>query len=297
MEDTSPVLLLSRERPLEPDSHIFRINRNRIIYIPVDQLKGYRHEISENLEEILKDNTIPKTDKMYAIYISFTNQLERLMKSGDIKVARYIFRDISLFVTNTLNDSTSISIFLSLMRNDAHNIALHMFNVGTYATMLTKMLYPDMSRAQLEKLSRGYFLHDIGMLKIERKLLTIKRKYTPEEFEEIKKHPVTGADLLKDELKIHDQSVIKIVLEHHERSDGTGYPYGKKNINRFARICAICDVFDAITSKREYKKQQPKTPFEALRDERDFFVNEFGSELYEAFVKSLGVKYTERRTQ
>ncbi len=292
LNETKPVLLLSKDAPLNKDSQIFQSNANRIVYIPFEQLANYKQAITKHLEEILKDKSIPKSSKMYAIYVSLTNQLEKLMNSGQISVAKNISREISLFIANTLNDTGSISIFLSFIKNDAHNIALHMFNVGTYATLLTKMLYPDISRAQLEKLSRGYFLHDIGMLKIDRNVVNKKGKYTPEEFEFMKQHPILGVQILKEELGIHDQSVLKIVLEHHERSDGSGYPYGKTNINRFARICAICDVFDAMTSKRSYKERTPKTTFEALKEEKEFFLGEFGKELYEAFVKSLGARST-----
>ena len=284
INETKPILLLSKDAPLDKDSKIIKNNSNHMIYIPSEQVKSYKNLISENLNEILKDSSISKTSKLYATYITMTNQLDRLMNEGKIAVTNDIFKDVSYMVANILNDTSSMSVFLSFIKGDIHNIAIHMFNVGTYATMLTRMLYENISNIQLEKLSKGYFLHDIGMLKIDKKIVNKKGKYTEEEYNEIKKHPVLGVEILKEELRINDPNVIKIVLEHHERSDGNGYPYGKTDINRFAKICAMCDVFDAITSKREYKKNNPKTTFEALKENKDFFISEFGKDHYEAFV-------------
>ncbi len=296
MNETQPVLLLSKDAPLSKDSSVFKNNADRLIYIPAHQLKSYRQQITGTLEQIINDPTISKRNKMYAVYVSLTNQLERLISEGKIADIEDVDRDISLFIAHTLNDTEALGAFLSMIKSETHNLAIHMFNVGTYATTLTHILFPDISRAQLEKIARGYFLHDIGMIRIDKNIVNKKGKLTPEEFEEIKKHPLLGVEILKNEMKILDQVVLKIVLEHHERKDGSGYPYGKTDINRFARICAMCDVFDALTSKRDYRKEMPKTTFEALKEEKEFFINEFGKEYYEAFVKCLGLKTSHKRS-
>ncbi len=284
MNKTQPVLILSKNTPLKKGSLLFKHYANRIIYIPSEQLQAYKQLITNSLDDILKDESMPEQHKMYAIYVTFTNQLEMLMNNKNISIAKNISKNMTKFVGSILNSSSSISIFLSFIENNIHNIATHMFNVGIYSTMLTKILYPDISSTQLEKVATGYFMHDIGMIKIDKNILQKKDKYTKKEYEEIKKHPVLGAEILEKELKIKDPNIIKIILEHHERKDGSGYPYGKKDINRFARICSMCDIFDAITSKREYKDNPPETTFEALKNNKEFFVDEFGKEFYEAFV-------------
>ncbi len=289
VNETNPVLLLSKDAPLEKNSQIFKNNSNRLVYIPSKQLNSYKHLVADTLDEIMEDKELSKSSKMYAVYISLTSRLEMLMNEGNIAATNGIFKGISHLIANTLNDTSSISVFLSFIKNDIGNISTHMFNVGTYATMLTKMLYPDISNIQLEKLAKGYFLHDVGMLKIDKKIVNKKEKYTDNEYEEIKKHPLLGVEIVKNELKINDPNIIKIVLQHHERKDGSGYPNGITDINRFAKICAMCDIFDAITSKREYKEDTPKTTFEALKENKEFFVQEFGKDHYEAFVKCFKV--------
>ncbi len=284
LDETKPVLLLGKNTPLEKDSPILEYNSNFIAYIPANQLASYKKYISNNIDEILNDNTLSKKNKMYALYVSMIDNFENLVKNNDLSIAKNVSKDVGRFVAHAINDAVAISIFMSFIRSDIHNLAVHMFNVGVYASMLTKKMFEDLSLQKLEEISKGYFLHDIGMLKIDKKIVQKTTKYTPEEYEEIKKHPIYGVEIIKNELKIHSPIVEKIILEHHERKDGSGYPFGKREINPFARICAMCDIFDAITSKREYKNELPKTTFEALKENREFFVSEFGREMYETFV-------------
>lgn len=285
MEKTKPILLLDKDLPLSESSPILEYNSNFIAFIPETQLKEFKNFVSENLDNILNDSNISKRNKMYAMYVSMINNMEELVNTRNLNLCSKVTKDVSKFIAQTINDSMAISIMLSFIRNDSYNLALHMFNVGVYASMLTKKLHPELSTKKMEEISKGYFLHDIGMLKIDKEIVTKKGKYTEEEYKEIKKHPEYGVEMLKNELKIFSPIMEKIILEHHERKDGSGYPYGKTEINEFARICSMADIFDAITSQREYKENLPKTTFEALREEKDFFIREFGKNKYEAFIK------------
>ncbi|WP_025209599.1 HD-GYP domain-containing protein [Hippea sp. KM1] len=290
LEETKPVLLLSKNTPLDRKNPILKYNSNFIAYIPTEQLKGYRNYICENIDNILKDPMMSQKNKMYAIYVSMIDNLEDLVNSRNLKLAVDVSNSVSKFIANTINDDKAMSIFFSFIKSDVHNLAVHMFNVGVYATMLTKKMFTDLSQQKLEEISKGFFLHDIGMLKIDPQILLKKGKYSQEEYEQIKKHPIYGVEIIKNELKIRSPIIEKIILEHHERKDGSGYPYGKSEVNTFAKICSLCDIFDAITSKREYKEEGPKTTFEALKDNKDFFVSEFGRDIYENFVKCFRVK-------
>ncbi|AEA33469.1 HD-GYP domain-containing protein [Hippea maritima] len=289
LEETKPVLLLSKDKPFDKDNPALKYNSNFIAYIPISQLKEYKKYICKNIDDILKDPLMSKKNKMYAIYISLIDNLENLVNNRDLNIARDISKNISLFIANAINDEKAMAIFLSFIKSDVHNLAVHMFNVGIYASMLTKKMFTDLSTQKLEEISKGYFLHDIGMLKIDPEILLKKGKYSKEEYEEIKKHTIYGVEIIRNDLKIRSPIIERIILEHHERKDGSGYPYGKTDINIFAKICSICDIFDAITSKREYKDENPKTTFEALKDNIDFFVSEFGKDIYENFVKCFSV--------
>lgn len=109
---------------------------------------------------------------------------------------------------------------------------------------------------ELEELGIGAMLHDIGKTQVPIKVLNKKTKLTDEEFAEIKKHPLYGAEILKKVFSIPD-SVIKVVEQHHERVDGNGYPYGltSKQITKFSKLVCICDVYDAVSNDRCYREK------------------------------------------
>jgi putative nucleotidyltransferase with HDIG domain len=112
------------------------------------------------------------------------------------------------------------------------------------------------NRKDLETLGIGAVLHDVGKIRVPIEILNKTEKLTDEEFKEIKKHPVYGVELLKNNYSIPD-SIIKIVGQHHERIDGRGYPLGIKGpqITKFAKIVCICDVYDAVSNDRCYRKK------------------------------------------
>lgn len=106
---------------------------------------------------------------------------------------------------------------------------------------------------ELDDLHRGAFLHDIGKVGVRSSILDKPGKLTPEEYEIIKEHPRIGARILEPIAAY--RSVIPIVLQHHERYDGKGYPdgLGGDDIHKGARIIAVADVYDAMLAKRPYR--------------------------------------------
>jgi len=116
-----------------------------------------------------------------------------------------------------------------------------------------------MNKSQLTQLGVGAMMHDVGKGVMPHNILYKDSSLTPSEFEIMKTHTSKGAELL------HAMSDGQVVaLEHHERYDGQGYPHGKSGsqINVHAQVAAICDVYDAVTSSRIYRKAYP--PHEAI---------------------------------
>ncbi|PUU85975.1 MAG: metal dependent phosphohydrolase [Halanaerobium sp.] len=114
------------------------------------------------------------------------------------------------------------------------------------------------SKSELFKLGMGGMLHDIGKTLIPEEILNKPAKLTDHEFEIIKNHPELGFNYLQQIESISPLSRI-VVYSHHERVDGSGYPRGLKGdeIHEFARVAAIADVFDALTSDRVYRDRWP----------------------------------------
>ena len=127
----------------------------------------------------------------------------------------------------------------------------------------------------------GAFLHDLGKTKVPLSILNKQGNLLPEEFAEIKKHPRHGYDLVKLHNLI-DSSSSAVVLQHHERINGKGYPHNLRNgqIHRFAKICSIVDVYDALVTDRPYRPALP--PHKALE-----FIEGGGEEFEPAFLQNF----------
>ncbi len=137
----------------------------------------------------------------------------------------------------------------------------HSLNVALYS--ISMGLANGYNQQQLMELGLGALLHDIGKTKIPLSILEKEEPLTDEEFELIKKHAEYGFEILRKEYEI-PLVASHIAYQHHERLNGTGYPRGIKEseIHEYAKIVAIADVYDALTSKRVYK--EPTLPHEAL---------------------------------
>ena len=131
-------------------------------------------------------------------------------------------------------------------------------------------------------------LHDLGKAAIPLAVLNKPGKLTEEEFELVKSHPIEGHRMLLEGSGVQ-ASVLDAVLHHHEKMDGTGYPnqLGDEEISVVSRMAAICDVYDAITSDRPYKRGWD--PAESLRRMADWTKTHFDARLFQAFVKSIGI--------
>lgn len=148
----------------------------------------------------------------------------------------------------------------------------HMDRMSVYSGVIAQLLYDkgiytdEITLEYIEKIERYSPLHDIGKVGVPDGILLKPGKLTAEEFEDMKKHTTFGADVLKSaekNMQMKGKQLFTMGIEiaegHHEKWDGSGYPFGKKgkDIPLCARIVAVADVFDALTSKRPYKEAFP----------------------------------------
>lgn len=148
----------------------------------------------------------------------------------------------------------------------------HLRRVAEFCYLFCKFLGKD--EAECEKIKMASVLHDIGKVGISDDILNKPAKLNDEEWKVMKQHSLMGYEMLIDsEFELMRLAAI-IALEHHERWDGEGYPYGKKGdeISLVGRICAVSDVFDSLLDKRVYKE-----PWEE-KVVRDYFVMMKGSQ-------------------
>jgi putative nucleotidyltransferase with HDIG domain len=147
--------------------------------------------------------------------------------------------------------STIESLAKAFEAKDRYNKG-HMERVLEYGLAIASELDPNLLNDDVLKLS--LLFHDIGKIEVPDYILNKPAKLTPEEYEIIKRHPVAGEEILKPVKFL--QEVAKVIRQHQERWDGKGYPDGLKGeeIHLYARIVAVADAFDAMTSDRSYRK-------------------------------------------
>lgn len=133
--------------------------------------------------------------------------------------------------------------------------------MATFLGMSSKFNEYDMKNIGI-----GAILHDIGKTKVPIKVLNKQGRLTDEEFNVIKKHTIFGGEILRKNVRV-PEAIINIVEQHHERVDGGGYPYGLVGgqISKFAKNVCICDVYDAVSNDRCYRKKfSPNDAYELI---------------------------------
>ncbi len=179
-------------------------------------------------------------------------------------------RDINLEVVNRVVSAMADSLFrhadaltslTRLKRFDEYTF-YHSVNTAILALALGRRLH--LNATALHRLGVGTLLHDIGKMRIPPEILNKPGRLNADEFELMKQHALRGAEFLAETTGL-DETSVKPALEHHERVDGSGYPFGRKRaeLSAFGMITAVVDMYDALTSDRCYHKAKP--PHEVLR--------------------------------
>jgi putative nucleotidyltransferase with HDIG domain len=171
-----------------------------------------------------------------------------------------------------------------LRRRDEYT---YMHSVAVCALMVALGRQLGMTGEALNKAGLAGLLHDIGKMLTPLAVLNKPGKLTAEEFELVKAHPRLGYELLLESGQATPE-VLDTCLHHHEKFDGTGYPDGlaDKDISLFAKMGAVCDVYDAVTSRRAYKDGWD--PGDALR-QMSKWSGHFDPSVFRAFVQALGI--------
>lgn len=186
----------------------------------------------------------------------------------------------------------------SVMRNPGALIGLarlkdkdeytYMHSVAVCALMVSLARQLELDDAHIRQAGLSGLLHDVGKMMIPLDILNKPGKLTESEFETVKSHPAAGHKMLLGSDDIGDIA-LDVCLHHHEKVDGSGYPerLSSSQISLYAKMGAVCDVYDAITSNRPYKSGWE--PAESIRKMAEWSKGHFDSGIFQAFVKSIGI--------
>lgn len=244
--------------------------------------------MSQELRDIIHDFSMPPPQKALAVYQNTQKIIEGVFADPKAETIINFKEVVSDIVDLILTDEETSANMLRITSHDFYTYT-HSVNVGILSIFLAKRIYSGNINHNLEELGAGFFLHDLGKIKVDPQIINKPARLTEQEMKRMKTHPyqsyktLDGAGQLTKECRF-------ICMQHHEREDGTGYPKRLKGneIHDYARICSIADVYDALTAERSYKKAL--SPFQALQIMKDEMLGFFHKEIFENFVHILQSK-------
>ncbi len=202
-------------------------------------------------------------EKTFGIASAFSFRKEKLFDEKDIYYMNFItqkaasaIENIALYENIYDNLFSTLYAFVTALEVRDLYTRKHSTRVAKYADLIAAEM--GCNEEEMDIINFAGSLHDIGKIGIRDDILLKPGRLTDEEYEEIKAHPVIGADIIS-KLGLWDREM-EIIRHHHERFDGTGYPDGLmgKDIPKLARILCVADSFDAMASDRAYRKRMPK---------------------------------------
>lgn len=258
----------------------------KFLYIPGGQHHVFRKNLVERLDRTFKEPGKAKAERAKVIRDVCAKMIEDvLLFPGDAEPVAAV-ADISRnFADWSASDPDGFSYLLNMSSHDFYT-ATHMVNVGVGCGLLAKEVRAG-DREFFTLAVQGGLLHDVGKRGVPTELLNKEGKLTPEEWKVMSSHPANGYEELKQNPAIPEM-VLSMVRDHHERLDGKGYPnkIDATQISVPARICAIVDVFDAITAARPYRGPTP--PADTLKIMRDGRGTQFDPEMFDIWERIVG---------
>jgi len=206
---------------------------------------------------------------------------EKVQKAAEVGILKEKISKLTRRANQSLIEA--VFAFAKTIELKDHYTGWHVERTVRYATEIAKRY--GLSKPEVERVRRAAILHDLGKIGIPEKLLRKKSRLTKKEFKEIKQHSQIAIDIIRPIKFFHD--VIPPILHHHERWDGKGYPTGLKReeIPVGARIISLADAYQALTSRRTYRKAYSKE--KALKIIKKETGTKFDPKIVNVFLKML----------
>lgn len=263
-------------------------NKHTHLYIQCADKREHTRFIERNLGGIINNKKITQEKKAGILYECAANVVNDVLdnpRSGDN------IRRSGEVVQNTIKMLRQGSdAFHNLIRLSSHDYYTytHSVNVMTFSMGLAEHLGVK-DKELLYQIGAGGILHDVGKANIDLKVLNKPGPLNDEEWVEMKKHPLYGMDILRENYSVSDVSRA-IVLKHHEKIHGNGYPHGlpASELDPYSQIVSLCDTYDAMTTVRPYANA--KAPFEAFQIITQHMKGHFKEENIQALIHLLNLK-------
>jgi putative nucleotidyltransferase with HDIG domain len=262
VESGEPVLIndVADNPDFEAQASIQALDLRSIVAIPLNYSQAYLRSAKD-------------ADTLMGVVYVDSRSARRRFKQEDLDLMQAFSTQGAISLENAKLHRELQDSYLELVMSLAEAVEIkdrytrgHSDLVSRYAVEIARRM--GLTEREIEVIKRGGMLHDVGKIGIDEAILNKNGRLTDEEFTEIKNHPVYGANIVEPVGFLRGER--EIVLQHHEKMDGSGYPYGIKGdeISIGARIIAVCDVFEGVTSNRPYRKpMEPERVIKLLEEE------------------------------
>lgn len=250
------------------------------LYITVAQHVAYRRMLAQKLDTKVRDPQLAHQERWKAVRASCDQMIKDvLLLPGQVEAVEAVGDIGRAFAEWSRDESFGFSYMLDMSAHDFYTTS-HMVNVGVGCGLLARAMKPD-DAVLFSVMVQGGMLHDVGKRGIPEEILNKEGKLDPAEWAQIQEHPSLGFEELKQHSTL--PPIVPIMArDHHERLDGKGYPGGRTDIEFAARVCAVVDVYDAITAARPYRG--PIAPADALGMMREGRGTQFDPEIMDAWA-------------
>ncbi len=244
----------------------------------IDAIQEVQKGLNEELRNSIKLNKLSRVKNILQNTLAVTldepisGSLEGIKSTVNIIVNEY---------------TTNFQVIRSLLDLSVRDYTTVLHSVNVMALTLSFASYVNYESTHRKILGLCALLHDVGKAKINAELLKAPRKLNDQEFKEVQLHTIKGYKILS-KCRFHNDNIELTALQHHEKIDGSGYPYGRTNIREFAQIVSLIDCYEALVNDdRLYRKAV--RPLEALEIIKSEIVDEgqFSRELFKNFAYSL----------
>lgn len=258
---------------------------NEEFFIREADLSKYHIQATKSLRNMISNPEIPFQEKTQKIYDVSKGIMKEFFDNNASQKILQTSEEVMDIMEKCLSENKAGFHSLALITNKDYYTYTHSVNVGLYC--MSYGIKTKMGPNDTRDLGLGGMLHDVGKSKISASIINKNGKLTDKEFETIKSHSSQGVEILES-MKCYGPNVIRMAGEHHEKFKGQGYPKGLvgEEISNFARICKVMDVYDALTTRRSYKKALAS--FDALTIMGKQMEDEFDFDILKNFVRFMG---------
>lgn len=282
-----PVLFRARTLPITTEVlHRLADNRHESILIPSSQEKEYALYLEQHLETVLTDESLPVVERSNVLYTTAHTMVDNILSNPQSTEMMKSSKDLVASTAGfLLREKSAFEHLVGLVSYDYYTYT-HSVNVFVYSFSLAHRAGLADQKTLLE-FGEGTLLHDIGKSTIDPKILRAKGKLSEEQWQQMRQHPVTGYDILKEHGLFSDLA-LEVTRHHHEKLRGGGYPDNLKanRIDPLVRVSTIADIFDALTTRRSYKDAM--SSYRALKLMHDEMGLDLDRDLFKTFVELMG---------